>query len=87
MKPENTDRHRMQKREAIKGVLTFMILQLLSAGILLRLAWIPELPTWLSSVLRIIAAADVLAILPSGIVLKQRLKEIEGGEQDEAGKY
>lgn len=87
MKPENIEMHRRQRQEAVKGVLLFALLQLISAGILLWAARISELPSWLSRVLQLIAAADVLAILPTGIILKQRFQEIEGGELDEAGKY
>lgn len=87
MRQENTDPHRTQKREAVRGILLFALLQLASAVILVWAAGIPGVPGWLSRALWVIALADVLAILPSGIVLKQRLEEIEGGEQDEAGKY
>lgn len=87
MKPESTEQHKRQRREAVKGVLLFALLQLIAAGILLWAARIPELPGWLSGVLRLIAAADVLAILPTGSILKQRFQEIEGGELDEAGQY
>ena len=41
----------------------------------------------LSVVLAVIAGADMLMLLPLAVSLRQRLKEIEGGEEDEAVNY
>ena len=39
------------------------------------------------SVLRIISVLELGAIVPVWILLKKRLKEIEGGEEDAAAEY
>ena len=37
--------------------------------------------------LLLLAAADLLSVIPTAVVLRQRMKEIEGGELDAARKY
>ena len=76
-----------RKCGAVLGVLGFAALQLASAAIL---AWcaglIPELP-WLQWVLRALALLSVVPLPFAAVVLKQRFKEIEGGESDAAAQY
>lgn len=85
-KPESTDSRRGQKKNAIESVVIFILLQVLSAVILL---WCRSLcpVRWLNAALLVLAVLDLASILPSLAVLKQRMKEIEGGELDAARKY
>lgn len=87
MKPKNTDQNKACKRGAVRSVALFVLLQLAASALLLWIALTPDIPDWLSKLMLVLAAVNVLSILPSGIVLKQRFQEIEGGELDEAGKY
>ena len=76
--------------EAIKGGDFFALVQL---GLDLLLLWGRyqlaglEGLDWLRLLLLILAVGDLVTIPAVWIVLKQRMKEIEGGELDAARKY
>ena len=88
MRPENTDSpaRRARKREAVWGAVGYVLVQLLAAAVLLAGRLFVE-AGWLDVLLLVLAAADLLSIPPVFLVLRQRIKEIEGGELDAAGKY
>ena len=76
--PKNIDPgQRAQKKDARKGAAFFALVQL--AGL--------EGLDWLRLLLLILAVGDLVTIPAVWIVLKQRMKEIEGGELDAARKY
>ena len=79
--PKNIDPgQRAQKKDARKGAAFFALVQLAMALLLL----------WGRSQLAgllILAVGDLVTIPAVWIVLKQRMKEIEGGELDAARKY
>ena len=82
--PESIER---RKRQAVLSALVNGCWLLLSAGVVL---WLQQLfrPQGILSVLLAVAAgADILMLLPLAVSLRQRLKEIEGGEEDEARQY
>ena len=86
-KRKNTDPGREEvKREAVRSVVIQALLQLLGAGLLLglraRLA-----AGWAGSLLLALAVADLSSIPFMLPVLRERLREIEKGELDEARKY
>lgn len=88
MKPENTEaRKKQRKRSAVRGVLLFALLQLACAAGFGALCFIPGVPTWFVVLFGGLAALCLVLILPALLVLKDRFKEIEGGELDAAGKY
>lgn len=88
MKPENTEERRKQrKRSAVRGVLLFALLQLACAACFGALCLIPDMPSWFVVLFGGLAALTLVLILPALLVLKDRFKEIEGGELDAAGKY
>ena len=84
--PDNTDGgKRTLKREAVKGTVLFLGGQGLSVLVLLWLrGWVTG---WLDALLLVLAAGDLIAMPFAFVVLKQRMKEIEGGELDAARKY
>ena len=88
MKPENIEvKKARRRREAVRGVLLFALLQTACVICFAALCWIPDLPRWL---IWIFAALAVLCVIPVPValaVLRQRFKEIEGGELDAAGQY
>ena len=87
MTPETIDPRPQKRRQAIRSALVSGAWLLLSAAILLvvRAHYVPD---GIGSVILAIAAGlEALMLLPLSISLKERLKEIEGGEEDEARKY
>ncbi len=77
---------RRERGEAIRETVTHVVVQLLSAGILLALRCL-TVRAWLDQLLLIVAVLDLITIPFSFVVLRQRLREIERGEMDEARKY
>lgn len=86
MKPENTEK-RKRKREAVRGVMLFFLVQ---AGCIVgfgALCFIPDLPRWLFYLFAALAVLCVIPMVAALAVLKNRFQEIEGGELDEARQY
>ena len=80
-------RRRRQKREAVQGVLLFARLRTASVVVLLWSASLVPQLRWLQVILGVLALAVGAPVLFVGVTLKQRLKEIEGGESDAAAQY
>ena len=75
------------KKEAIHGVVFFALLQLATAICFGALCLIPDAPLWVIILFGAMAAFSLLLIIPALLVLKERFKEIEGGELDAAAEY
>ena len=82
----NTDQAR-RKRDARRGVALFALFQGAFAVCLASLCFIPELPGWAAAVFAVLAFLCAILVLPALGALKERYKEIEGGELDEARQY
>lgn len=80
-------RRRRQKREAVQGVLLFAGFRTASVVVLLWSASLVPQLRWLQVILGVLALAVGAPVLFVGVTLKQRLKEIEGGESDAAAQY
>ena len=86
--PKNIDPgQRAQKKDARKGAAFFALVQLAMALLLLWGRYQLAGLDWLRLLLLILAVGDLVTIPAVWIVLKQRMKEIEGGELDAARKY
>ncbi len=85
MKPKSIDRWE-EKRAAVKSVVLNTLFQLLTVGALLYLRSLTQ-TDWLRSLTLFLAAADLITIPFTFAVLRQRVREIEKGELDEARKY
>ena len=86
--PANIDqRRRKYRRQAVLGVVMFGLLQLACAACFGALCFIPCLPGWLFWLFAALAVFCAALMIPALAVLGQRLKEIKGGELDEALKY
>lgn len=84
---KNTDSgRRALRRDAVRGTLMFAGGQLLSVLVLLWLRGLSK-TGWLDTLLLVLAVLDLAVIPFSAVVLRQRLREIERGELDEARKY
>ncbi len=80
-------RKRRRRRQAVLGVTLFALFQAACAGCLAALCFIPDLPGWAFRLFAALALLCGLPIVPALVVLKQRFKEIEGGEYDAAAEY
>ena len=89
MRPKNTESEaqRRRRREAWRSATVSSLWMLLTATMLLMLRklYVPE-GFW-SAVLLISSLTELGMIIPVWILLKTRLKEIEGGEEDAAAQY
>ncbi len=86
--PENIEnRKARRKREAVRGIALFALLQIACAAAFLSLCWIPGLPGWLLVLFAVLSASCIIPLLLSFKVLRQRFQEIEGGELDAADQY
>ena len=88
MKPESIEEERCRKkREARRGVLFLgAILLPLTAGLLVP-CFLPDMPVAAKWICAVSAAGCMLLFLPALWALKQRYREIEGGESDAAAQY
>ena len=80
-KPKNTE-----KRAAVRSVALNTLLQLVTAGALLYARSCTDIG-WLRNLALFLAAADLITIPFTFAVLRQRVREIEKGELEEAKKY
>lgn len=88
MKQESIEERRARrKKEAVRGVACFAVLQVFCAVCFVLLCPIPDLPKWLIVCFLVLAMLCLVLILPALCVLKARIKEIEGGELDAADQY
>ena len=89
MKRRNTDNAAQQKRrkDAIASAAASSLWLLFSAGVLLALRWYFQINNFWGAVLVIISVLELGMIIPIWILLKTRLEEIEGGEEDAAAQY
>ena len=76
-----------RKRQAVLSALLNGCWLVLSAVVVLWLRWLLRPGGLLSALMLVMAVADILLLLPLAVSLRQRLKEIEGGEEDEARQY
>lgn len=84
--PKSTDSARQRRRNALVSALVS------GAGLVLTAAAEAALgryfsPGPLSTLFYILAAAQAALLLPLAVCLGKRLKEIQGGEEDEARQY
>ena len=74
------------RRDAIRSAALHILIRLICAGLLLWISGAAAIQ-WLSTAALLLAAAGLITIPFSLIALRQRLKELEEGELNEARKY
>ena len=87
--PNNTDHpaQRRRKKDALQSaVVSTLCLGVTGVGLLL-LAWALSVGSGARVILTVLSVLDLGMIIPVWILLKARLKEIEGGEEDAASQY
>lgn len=87
MRESIKERQARRKRDAVRGLLFFGILQVVTCVAFLALCFIPGLPKWAVTLFLVLGILCLAMIVPALFVLRSRFKEIEGGELDAAGKY
>lgn len=80
-------KQRQRRRQAVLSALWSSCGLLLSAGAMLWLRHVFCPQGVLSFLLLGFAAGDILLWIPLAVSLRSRLKEIQGGEEDEASQY
>ena len=85
--PENTDSRAEKRRAACKSAWFYTLLCLGSAGVLTYLRFRYDLEGFWGTLVLISSLLDLGLIVPVWISFKERLKEIEGGEEDAAAEY
>lgn len=80
-------RKKEQKRDAIRGVALFGLLQAACVVCFIALCLIPDLPRWAVILFAALAIASALPMAAALVVLRQRFHEIQGGELDAARQY
>ncbi|MCI9656885.1 MAG: hypothetical protein HFF45_12875 [Lawsonibacter sp.] len=81
MKPKSTE-----KRAVIKSAALSILFQLFSVGVLLYARTLIQ-TGWLRTLALVLAVGDIITIPFTFAALRQRMREIEKGELDEARKY
>ena len=81
----NEEAQRKRRKEAFQSAAVSTLLLVLSAGVLLFLR--SRADGFWGAVLLILSVLDLGMVIPVWILLKTRLKEIEGGEEDAAAQY
>lgn len=87
MQESTKARQARRKRDAVRGLLFFGVLQIVTCVAFLALCFIPGLPQWAITLFLILGILCLAMIIPALLVLRSRFKEIEGGELDAASKY
>ncbi|MGM9604288.1 MAG: hypothetical protein ACI3XG_04420 [Faecousia sp.] len=85
--PGDTDSHRQKKRDALKSAWLYTLLCGGSAALLLYLRIRYCLDGFWGALALVSVLLDLGLIAPVWISFKERLKEIEGGEEDAAAEY
>lgn len=85
--PENTDSQRRKKKDALFSAVLHTAVHALIGVLLLDVRHTFEIGGLPGAILAIFALLDWGMIFPIWITLKERIKEIEGGEEDAAAQY
>lgn len=87
--PRSIDEAAQQKRrkDAWHSAIISSIMLIVSGAVMLILRWYYQMDNFWGAVLLIFSVLELGMIIPVWILLKTRLKEIEGGEEDAAAQY
>ena len=78
---------RKRRKEAWHSAIASSIILFVSGTVMLTLRWYYQVEDFWGAVLLIFSVLELGMIVPVWILLKTRLKEIEGGEEDAATQY
>lgn len=83
----NEETQHKRRKDAIHSAVSSTVMLLVSAVLILLCRWHFQMGNLLGAVLLLLSVLDLGTIIPIWILLKTRLKEIEGGEEDAAAQY
>ena len=84
---KNTDSRQLKIRDARKSAWFYTLLCLIGPTLMLYLRWHYQLKGFLGVLLLVVSLLDLGLVVPVWISFKERIKEIEGGEEDAATEY
>lgn len=87
MKPENTEAQRKKRHDAMFSAVLHMLILAVTAGVLLYVRQRYVLSGLWGTVTLISVVLDLGMCIPIWIILRERLNEIDGGEEDAAAQY
>lgn len=83
----NEEAQRRRRKDAVRSAVTSTVLLAISAALMLVLRHNYLAGSFWGALLFIFSVLELGMIIPVWILLKRRLKEIEGGEEDAAAQY
>lgn len=84
---KSTDSQKAKRKDAITSAVFYSLLAVVMAILTLWIRHSYAPAGLLGVVLLVVALADLGSVIPIYIILKERLKEIQGGEEDAAAQY
>lgn len=84
---KNIDKQAQRRRDAIQSTIVSTLMLIVPAAVMLLLRWFCRAEGIVGAALVIFSVLDLGMVIPVWILLKKRLKEIEGGEEDAAAQY
>ena len=81
------ERRKKRRKSAIQGAVLITVLHLVAAGILLWVRAGHDPASFLAKFTLVVAGLELIGVVPIWFSLKERFKEIEGGEEDAAAQY
>lgn len=81
------DRRNARRKSAIQGAVVITVLHLVAAGVLLWVRAGHDPASFLAKFTLVVAGLELIGVVPVWVSLKERFKEIEGGEEDAAAQY
>lgn len=87
MKRKNIDKQAQRRRDAIQSAAISTLTMVLAAAVMLFLRRFYRVDGIAGAAMVIFSVLDLGMVIPIWILLKKRLNEIEGGEEDAAAQY
>ena len=85
--PKSIDTKAKRRKEAWRSVLLQTVLHAVTGAVILLLKWQYHIEGFWGVVMILGALLEFGILIPTWMVMKTRLKEIEGGEEDAAAQY
>ena len=81
------DVQKKRRKDAVQSAVVSTLMLIVPAVLMLLLRWLYQMEGFMGAVLLIFSILDLGMVIPVWILLKKRLNEIEGGEEDAAAQY
>ena len=81
------DRKKARRKSAVRSAVLFTVMHLAAAGILLWVRAGHDPASFLAKFTLVLTGLELVSVIPLWFSLKERFREIEGGEEDAAAQY